>query len=183
MQDADFVNALFYVDSVTDPANARTVRSTWVQPMFGFDAATRTNDVAIVMFAQNIFPAANVIAISVLGEPRATDAFKLAGFGFTSANAETPSLVPIMAKHGLASTCGRSTSRTHFCAEAVAPAITCPGDNGSGLYTGTGSAARLVSLVELCAVFTILNNPIWLADWRFVDAGALVQSVSHVGVH
>lgn len=101
-----------------------------------------------------------MIAISVLSEPRASDAFKLAGFGFTSAYAETPSQMPILAKHVLATTCGRSTSRTHFCANAVAPAITCPGDNGSGLYTGAGSAARLVSLVEWWALFTILHDQI-----------------------
>lgn len=125
-------------------ANLRRVDSTYIQPIQSFESVTFQNDLAVIQFAANSFPVSNVIPIAI-ATPTSGEAF-LAGYGFINATSEEPNLLPLLAPHTVLAACSETVNgtETHFCAQATAPAVVCPGDNGAGLYTGTGRDVELV---------------------------------------
>lgn len=134
----------FYISSVL-PANLRTAAPFFVQTMTGFDPATLHNDIAVLQFRLTPFPTANIIPLTNVASP--TGDASLASYGFTTPTDTRPSLLPLLAEHTI-DTCAATlgTTETHFCATATAPAVVCPGDNGSGLYS-PGIAPALPTLV------------------------------------
>lgn len=114
-------------------------------PLQGFNSQTFENDLAVLFFPTNSFPAANVIPVAIT-QPETGSAAFLASYGFTSPESKAPTQFPLLAAHTVA-TCTDIIKATpsHFCAGATAPAVVCPGDNGGGLYFGDGPARRLVS--------------------------------------
>lgn len=144
VEDATVVQAGYYNRRIV-AANLRRADSIYVQPIRGFDILTFESDLAIVVFEENSFPIGNVIPIAA-ATPTAGEAF-LAGYGFQNATAEEPSLLPLLAPHTVLAECPEAINgtETHFCAAATAPAVIFPGDNGAGLYTGTGRDLQLVS--------------------------------------
>lgn len=140
----------------------RRADATYTQPIRSFDVSTFANDVAVLQFATNVFPLANVIAISAAA-PAVSDAAALASFGFTAPGSLVPVQIPNVSRQTIA-TCTTVVNATasHFCALATGTSVVCGGDNGSGLYTGDGAARRLVGIVSLiqpgCAGATRLTG-------------------------
>lgn len=137
VEGAASVRAWFYITDIAVPGNKRRTDSLWVQTMAGYDPDTRQNDLAVVLFKTNIFPLLNVIVVTKELAPTTGAAF-LAGFGFTSAESTLPNTIPLLANHTVQACAAPILAQrtpTHLCALATAPAVVCPGDNGSGLYT------------------------------------------------
>lgn len=123
----------------------RKVESDYWLPLQGFNATTFENDLAVLFFPDNAFPAPNVIQVAIV-VPTTGSAAVLASYGFTSANATAPSQFPLLANSTIASCMPIiNMTTTHYCAGATAPAVACLGDTGSGLYSGEGPDRRLVS--------------------------------------
>lgn len=142
---AESVTAWFF-DGAVDLASRMSTNSIWIQIMMGFDAETRENDVAIVMFPANVFSLANVIPVTSLAAPTG-GAASLAGFGFTTPDATEPNELPLLADHTVqACASDLEAQSTHFCALAAAATFVCPGDNGNGLWTEEGTVKSLVSV-------------------------------------
>lgn len=140
----------YYVNNL-NANNLRSAEATFWQPFSSFEGATLLDDVAILQFRANLFPAANVIPISNAPEVDADTAASVAGYGFTTAVGKTASTTPLLAAHTV-QLCEEplleKVQESHICAIATAPSVVCNGDNGSGLYIGSGASARLVGVVS-----------------------------------
>lgn len=141
---ATSVQAMYYQRRFT-PEQARHVQSIYVQPFQRFVFQTLENDLAVVVFAPYTFPSANVIPIAA-DYPTGGAAF-VAGYGFQTSSSTAPSMVPLLGPLTVRTVCSNAVNSTesHFCAVANHPAVLCPGDNGAGLYTGTGNNLILVN--------------------------------------
>lgn len=150
VRDALSIAVGFYVTDLTE-RNLRRGDATFWQKFSSFDPVTLLDDIAVLTFRANAFPQANVIPISNAAAPAVGAATSLASYGFTQPDGTTGSRRPLLAPH-LVQACVAPLlevkTDTHFCALSTAPAIVCTGDNGSGLYTGTGATARLVGVVS-----------------------------------
>lgn len=165
VRDAESVSVGFYVGGF-ERRNLRRAEATFWQTFSDFEAATLRNDIAVLQFAATAFPAASVIAVSRAPTTAAATAASLASFGFSAAGGP-PSTVPLMAPHTVAACAAPLvTTDTHICATTAAPIVVCEGDNGSGLYTGTGATARLVGVVS-----TLLSDCTTAAQTAFTNLG------------
>lgn len=149
IRDATSVQVGFF-NGLIQANRFRRADSSYSQPIQSFVVETFANDLAVLQFAGNVFPLANVITIA---PARPTGSVNLASFGFTLPNSLVPSQLPQVSVLTVADTCVATlkATTTHFCATATLTSVVCPGDNGSGLYTGTGAARRLVGVVSLIA--------------------------------
>lgn len=171
VREAISVSVGFYVGAL-EPRNLRRAEATFWQPFSAFDELNLLNDIAVLQFWTNAFPALNVIAISNAETVAAATAASLASYGFTGAGG-APSRTPLLAPHivqACAAPLDALVTETHICAATTAPIVVCQGDNGSGLYTGTGAAARLIGVVSTLSTdcttaaqtaFTALGDP-WI---------------------
>lgn len=125
----------------------RRGRASYSQPMQSYVVETFANDLAVVQFDTDIFPSANVIAIAAAAP---TGRAFVASYGFTRPNSLEPSQLPNVSEQ-LVDACGTAVANTpsHFCATAQGTSVVCLGANGAGLYTGTGTARRLVGVASL----------------------------------
>lgn len=125
----------------------RRADASYTQPIRSFDVKTFANDVAVLQFATNVFPQANVIAI---GTALPTGPVELASFGFTMPGSLVPTQIPNTAQLTI-SECTSVVNHTasHFCALSQGTYVICGGDNGSGLYAGEGATRQLVGIVSL----------------------------------
>lgn len=125
----------------------RRATAEFILPQTGFNTTTHLNDLAVLSFADNTFPAANVISVAIAAP---TGAAIMASYGFTAADVTTPNQFPLLADHTVA-TCTEivKTTTSHFCAGATSPAVVCPGDNGSGLFTDAEDARRLIGIASI----------------------------------
>lgn len=123
--------------------------SIYVQPIQLFVDGALDFDLAIVIFAANSFPLANVIPIAAR-TPTTGDAF-VAGYGFQNAAAVEPSLLPLLAPLTVAAACTDAVNATesHFCATTVTPAVLCLGDNGAGIYRVVENRNELVRIATI----------------------------------
>lgn len=156
---ADSVTVGFYSTSF-EASRFRTASAEYFLPLQGYAIPTFLNDLAVLSFADNTFPAANVIPVAI-SLPSVGSAATLASYGFTTATSETPNQFPLLAEHTIDTCTATAVAFTpsHFCAGAPAPAVVCPGDNGSGLFIGEGASKRLVGSqlnVFLCHVCHLL---------------------------
>lgn len=126
----------------------RSFADYWL-PLQGFNTTDFQNDLAVLFFPDNTFPTANVLPVAISFPAIGANAF-VASYGFTTPTSTTPNQFPLLAAHTVA-TCTDIIPATlsHFCAGATAPAVVCPGDNGSGIYIGEGDRRRLVSEIRL----------------------------------
>lgn len=156
----------FYVNTVV-ANNLRRADATFWQPFNTFQGATLLDDVAILQFRDNAFPAANVIPISNAAEVAVATTARLASYGFTTETGSTASRVPLLAVHTVAKCIAAlNATESHFCAIATAPSVVCHGDNGSGLYIGEGVSRRLVGVVS-----TLVTDCITAAQSAFTNLG------------
>lgn len=156
----------FYVNSLV-ASNLRRADATFWQPFSSFEGATLLDDVAILQFRANSFPAANVIPISNAEEVAVSTSARLASYGFTTATGSTASRVPLLAVHTVqACVAALNATESHFCAIATSPSVVCNGDNGSGLYIGDGAARRLVGVVS-----TLVTDCTTPAQTAFTNLG------------
>lgn len=139
------VQAGFYQRRVT-PDQLRRVVALYVQPFQGHNSQTLENDLAIIVFTEYTFPSANVIRIA--GSFHTTGPAYVAGYGFENAWSNSPSMLPLLASLTVNGVCSKAlhATQSHFCAVANKVIVLCPGDNGVGLFKGTGRDMRLVSL-------------------------------------
>lgn len=125
----------------------RRANATYAQPMQSFDVVTFANDLAVLQFDTNVFPALNVIAI---GSAAATGTTFVASYGFTGPNSLEPSQIPNVAEQRVGPCDGTlETTPEHFCATAQGTTVVCLGANGAGLYAGAGADRRLVGVASL----------------------------------
>lgn len=99
----------------------------------GYDAATRANDLAIIVmpFAATPFPAANVIKVSGTTTAPSTGIGLVVGYGFTAPGQTGPSQTPFSSNQTVAVSSACNATSTQFCASGTA-GVLCPGDAGSG---------------------------------------------------
>lgn len=129
----------------------RIVADYWL-PQQGFNSTDFLNDLAVLFFPDNSFPAANVLPVAI-SAPAPGSLASLASYGFTSPDSTSPNQFPLLAEQTIATcTAAVKVTATHFCAAAAAPIIVCPGANGGGLYTGSGASKRLVS-ISICSLY------------------------------
>lgn len=148
VRDANIVHVGYFAGAMQEN-RFRRADSSYSQPIQSFNVETFDNDVAVVQFATNVFPAANVIAIGTT-TPAIEATAAIASFGFTVPNSLVPSQIPNISQQQI-SECGATVNNTpsHFCGTAQGTSVVCFGDNGAGLYTGEGEARRLVGVVSL----------------------------------
>lgn len=141
-----------------EPGQIQRADAIYVQPIKIFEDPSLENDLAIVIFNNNVFPALNVIRIAGT-TPTAGAAF-VAGYGFVSPTSTDASLVPLLAPLTVAAACSEDVAATpsHFCAATDAPAILCPGDNGAGIFVDNGSGVELVSILRAVVFFKGQKN-------------------------
>lgn len=145
---ASSVQAVFYQRRVS-PEQLRRADSVYIQTFQSFNSQTLENDIAVIVFPNYSFTYGNIIRISAI-TPNFGEAF-VAGYGFKDPLSTSPSLVPLMAPHTITSRCTSEVpaTGTHFCAVASNASVLCPGDNGAGICTGSGSSKKLVSKMYL----------------------------------
>lgn len=143
VREATGVQAGFYQREIAQGL-IRRADSTYVQPIQLFNDRTLHFDLAIVQFPDNSFHARNVIPIA--GLTPVSGELRLAGYGFESPTATMPTLLPLLALLTVAEECteARNATESHFCAVTTEPTVLCPGDNGAGIYTGSGATKELV---------------------------------------
>lgn len=149
--DAKDVRMWFYITDLT-AANRRQARQEWIQPNNRFDSKTLLNDIAVITFKADVFPELNVIKLAKAATAADTEA-TLLGYGFDTADAVGAQREPLVSAHKVIAECPTTigASASHLCATATTNVV-CPGDQGSGLYTGTGVNRRLVCAYHLAWV-------------------------------
>lgn len=160
VRNAANVRMWFYRDDIV-AGNRLQSAHVWIQPSGLFEFATLENDIAVITFRSSvantdIFKASNIIKI-VLPEAAETAA-TVVGYGFTTAQSEVGSDLPLASAHTVTDTCPAefNPSDTHICATATTNAL-CPGDQGNGLFTGTGINRRLVNDKDnLCLEYELI---------------------------
>lgn len=142
---AEDVRIWFYRNDLT-AENRLQSRQIWIQPNNRFEAITLLNDIAVITFKDIFFPT-NIIKLVLENAPPATDAL-VVSYGFISSDSTTALSIPVASAHTIDGEClaALNATTTHFCATAT-QYVLCPGDQGSGIFTGTGINRRLVSSV------------------------------------
>lgn len=157
----------------------------------GFDPETQENDLAVVIFATNVFPQANVIAISFAPGDVANGGgpLTIASFGFTSGTSTGPTPFAMSGTQTVVVACNPAlnATTTHFCSTDPATTV-CRGDSGSGLFRiqpATATAPAINFLVRFYSfLYSNLNNIILFhIGWFSIDNSARMRRQYTERVH